>query len=85
MYVYKKSGRLLYTVGYYDPKGEWQPESDHEAAEDAAKRVNFLNGGAPPVENRVVEALRDTADQWDAMTEADRESLRTLGRIENSP
>lgn len=36
----------LYTVGFYDPAGKWQPESDHSSAELAAVRVAFLNGGA---------------------------------------
>lgn len=44
MYVYKRSEPQLWTVGYYDPQGKWQPESDHESSEDAAKRVNYLNG-----------------------------------------
>lgn len=34
----------LHTVGFYDPKGKWVPESDHEDKEEAAKRVAFLNG-----------------------------------------
>jgi hypothetical protein len=37
----------LYTVGFYDPDGEWHPESDHEDSEDAAQRVHYLNGGSP--------------------------------------
>jgi len=48
-YVYKRtefSPYCLYTVGYYDPDGQWQPESDHETSEDAAKRTAYLNGGA---------------------------------------
>jgi len=45
MYVYKQTETWLWTVGYYDPKGEWHPESDHDNAEDAAKRVAYLNGG----------------------------------------
>ncbi|MCL1817135.1 MAG: hypothetical protein FWG43_06000 [Clostridiales bacterium] len=48
MYVYIESEHnqwgSLYTVGFYDPKGKWQPESDHETAEEAAKRVHYLNG-----------------------------------------
>jgi hypothetical protein len=45
MYVYKQSEPGLYTVGYYDPDGKWQPESDHDSTEAAAARVHYLNGG----------------------------------------
>jgi hypothetical protein len=46
MYVYrwlKEAG--CYTVGYYSPKGEWVPESDHDTDKEAADRVHYLNGG----------------------------------------
>ncbi len=47
MYIYldlmKDDG--CYTVGYYNPDGHFQPESDHDTREDAAKRVHYLNGG----------------------------------------
>lgn len=46
MYVYVKSEPNLYTVGFYDPNGKWNPESDFRKVEEAAKRVAFLNGGA---------------------------------------
>lgn len=45
MYVYQSFEKGLYTVGFYDPKGEWHPESDHESEATAAKRVRYLNGG----------------------------------------
>lgn len=45
MYTYKQTEPGLWTVGYYDPPGKWIPESDHDSREDAAKRVNYLNGG----------------------------------------
>ena len=45
MYVYIKSENQLWTVGFYKPDGKWNPESDHDTAEDAAKRVAYLNGG----------------------------------------
>jgi hypothetical protein len=58
MYVYRQSETAqetgstpLYTVGYYDPDGKWNPESDHggeKGQEDAANRVAFLNGQPPP-------------------------------------
>lgn len=44
-YVYIESEPGLYTVGFYDPKEEWQPESDWDDKEEAATRVNYLNGG----------------------------------------
>ena len=37
----------LWTVGFYDARGAWQPESDHATAREAADRVHWLNGGAP--------------------------------------
>lgn len=46
MYVYIRTERNLYTVGFYDPSGTFIPESDHDHAEAAALRVSFLNGGA---------------------------------------
>lgn len=45
MYIYIKTELGLWTVGFYNPKGEWMPESDYLSSEEAAKRVNWLNGG----------------------------------------
>jgi len=45
MWVYIKSEPGLWTVGFYDPKGNWHGDSDHDNREDAANRVHFLNGG----------------------------------------
>ena len=45
MYVYIKSEKYLYTVGYYDPSGKFIPESDWENPEAAANRCHYLNGG----------------------------------------
>lgn len=44
MYVYLRSEPGLWTVGYYSPDGKWNPESDHNSTEEAAKRVVWLNG-----------------------------------------
>jgi hypothetical protein len=35
----------LFTVGFYAPNGEFQPESDHATRKEAADRVHYLNGG----------------------------------------
>lgn len=44
MWVYIQSEPELWTVGFYDPTGKWQPDSDHTDRESAARRVSFLNG-----------------------------------------
>lgn len=50
MYVYMKVNEDKWTVGFFDPDGEWMPESDHDDALDAAQWVSFLNGGNMPLE-----------------------------------
>jgi hypothetical protein len=45
MWFYLHSESNLWTVGFYNPNGKWQPESDHESPEGAAARVHYLNGG----------------------------------------
>jgi len=47
-YVYLQSEKELWTVGYYDPRGAWQSESDHSSAEEATRRVAKLNGAVAP-------------------------------------
>lgn len=54
-WVYLRSEPNLWTVGFYDPQGNWQPDSDHSSPEEAAKRVHYLNGGTPEPELRPVE------------------------------
>ena len=45
MYVYIQSDTDVWAVGFYDPKGIWISESNHESPDKAADRVNWLNGG----------------------------------------
>jgi hypothetical protein len=45
MYVYIQSEPGIWTAGFYNPSGEWTPESDHTSAKVAAQRVHWLNGG----------------------------------------
>lgn len=53
-YVYKQSEKHefggLWTVGFYDPAGKWNAESDHDSTEKAAQRVAYLNGFNPPTD-----------------------------------
>lgn len=44
MYVYIESQHGLWTVGFYKPSGDWEPESDHNTSGKAAARVAWLNG-----------------------------------------
>jgi hypothetical protein len=46
MWVYIQSEPGLFTVGFYDPKDGWHPDSDWESRTDAGNRVHFLNGGS---------------------------------------
>lgn len=43
-YVYIKTEENLWTVGFYDPKGKWVSESDHNTLKSASKRVHWLMG-----------------------------------------
>lgn len=44
-WVYIQSEPNLWTVGFYDPNGKWNPESDWDNKESAQKQVHYLNGG----------------------------------------
>ena len=46
-YVYIQTERnpALFTVGFYKPDGSFETDSDHNYRENAAVRVNYLNGG----------------------------------------
>lgn len=44
-WVYINPEPGLYVVGFYDPQGNWVPESDHDSMEEAVERVRYLNGG----------------------------------------
>lgn len=43
-WVYLELEGPVFTVGFYDPNGRWVPESDYADREEAAERVNYLNG-----------------------------------------
>jgi hypothetical protein len=52
-------GEYLWTVGFYDPQGQWQPEGDFDTKEAAANRCHFLNGGSEQgAHESVAEPLR---------------------------
>lgn len=55
-WIYWESEPGLWTVGYYKPDGQREPESDHETAGAAAAQVHYLNGGPA----RALEGLRSS-------------------------
>jgi hypothetical protein len=57
-YVYIESEPGFFTVGCYDARERWCPESDHRDRSEAAARVAYLNGGAPePVAQKAAPDL----------------------------
>mgnify|MGYP001100204278 CR=1 FL=1 len=44
-WVYIMTEPQIWTVGFYDPDGKFQIESDHDTPHKAAERVHYLNGG----------------------------------------
>lgn len=64
MYVYIQSEPMCYTVGFYDPQGQWQPESDWKTPDEAAQRVTTLNGGD------LAERVKALEEQIEAMDSA---------------
>ena len=69
MYVHKYVARdRLWTVGYFDPQGQWHALFDCDSSDAAIELIHYLNGGErPPV------AVDDD--------DADPESGLDLGRI----
>lgn len=69
MYVYIRSEPTLWTVGFFRPDGEWEPESDQGSPKEAAERVAWLNGSRPDVDPREVPGADPTArDGMEAAT-----------------
>ena len=55
-WVYKRTEPGVWTVGFYDPHGNWCPETDHVSRDEAARRVHWLNGGGEETEWQRKEA-----------------------------
>ncbi|WP_024799302.1 hypothetical protein [Nocardia sp. BMG51109] len=63
-YVYRRTEPELWTVGFYTPDGEWEPESDHGSSDAAAERVGLLNGeGATTLLAELIKERDELRDQ----------------------
>lgn len=45
-WVFKRTEPGLWTSGYYDPDGRFEPQADHESPGEAADHVAYLNGSS---------------------------------------
>ena len=45
VYILSEKSPTLWTVGFYDPLGQWHADSDWTNHEEAATRCHYLNGG----------------------------------------
>lgn len=58
-YVYIRPDSDTCLVGFYKPDCDFIIESEHDSPEAAARRVNYLNGGAPDISHVVRQVLGD--------------------------
>lgn len=63
-YVYRDFSRTsgVFTVGFFAPGGEWEAESDHPTAEEAAGRTAWLNGVAETPKSEEEVRWREVTD-----------------------
>lgn len=74
-WVFIKSEPQLWTVGFYDPNGKWQAESDHNEQEEAAKRVHFLNGGSMTLGKE--QTMKEAQDKYQLIVDALNKELKS--------
>lgn len=46
MWVYKPLDGGKWVVGFYQPDGTWMADGEFDTRDQAAARVNYLNGGS---------------------------------------
>ena len=65
-WVYVRTEPGVWTVGFYDPDGRFQTDSDHHNREEAVERASYLNGTHSHIIDDLlnkVSALTDAMDQ----------------------
>ena len=68
MWVYLRTEKRLWTVGYYRPDGKFETDDDFDDRDAARDRVAYLNGGSDKdrfasIEEEI-ERLRQTFDDF---------------------
>ena len=82
VYVYIKSETGLWTVGFYDPNGNWQPESDWPTTEEAATQVADLNGNRHETEwlRGALFKISNIHTDWTTTADSNMERVRAIAR-----
>lgn len=62
MYYYFKATEEDYVVGCTRADGGFEIEGDYDTRQEAAARVNYLNGGVDPTLKAALEPLKGIAD-----------------------
>lgn len=44
LWLYRRTAEFTWSVGYFDPDGDWHQDSTHSTPGCAARRVHWLNG-----------------------------------------
>ena len=95
LWLYLRSADARWRVGYFDPAGCWWEDSSHAAAQAAADRVHWLNGGHPGSEHgellvraefeiirldQLLERLDAAARKWESVARRKARHSREMQR-----
>ena len=66
MWVYIQTEPGLYTVGFYNPSGDFITDDDFNCRSKARERVNYLNGGEKEILEQfdVLEEIRKLSPDY---------------------
>lgn len=59
----------LFTVGFYKPNGEFEPDSDTAHRSNAAARVHYLNGGLDDTTASAITTLCNSIYEYGIMVQ----------------
>jgi hypothetical protein len=85
-WIYIKTEPALWSVGHYNPNGEFIAESDWTTPDKAAARINYLNGGTGTDRDayrKLVQLVIDYKDTWEdsGQTRRAEKLLTELGEL----
>jgi hypothetical protein len=87
-WVYVRSEPGLWTVGFYDPAGKWQSDSDHDSSEAAAERCGLLNGageGYPGIAHDFETCKAERKELREMLEDLLRDELTAVNLLHATP